>query len=75
MISKVRDDDFTYVRSKIDELCITNILFNGDTVKLMKEIVPEYISKNSKFAELDKVKEDDSKIIKLETGLKREFSK
>ncbi|APQ18519.1 polysaccharide biosynthesis protein [Maribacter hydrothermalis] len=74
MISKVRDEDFTYVRSKIDELCITNILFNGDTVKLMKEIVPEYISKNSKFSELDKVETENPKIIKMETGLKREFS-
>ena len=75
MISKVRDEDFSLVRSKIDELCITNILFNGDTVKLMKEIVPEYISKNSKFSELDKEKVEDPKIIKLAYDQKKEFSK
>ncbi|MEH6770804.1 nucleoside-diphosphate sugar epimerase/dehydratase [Maribacter arcticus] len=53
-ISKVRDVDFARVRSKIDELCITNMFFSGNTVKLMKEIVPEYVSKNSQFCELDK---------------------
>ncbi|WP_339839775.1 nucleoside-diphosphate sugar epimerase/dehydratase [uncultured Maribacter sp.] len=53
-ISKVREVDFTKVRSKIDELCITNMFFNGNTVKLMKEIVPEYISKNSSFCDLDR---------------------
>tara|TARA_R110002153_G_scaffold41690_4_gene118837 strand:+ start:3142 stop:5100 length:1959 start_codon:yes stop_codon:yes gene_type:complete len=52
-ISKVREVDFTKVRSKIDELCITNMFFNGNTVKLMKEIVPEYISKNSTLCDLD----------------------
>ncbi len=52
-ISKVRDVDFAKVRSKIDELCITNMFFNGNTVKLMKEIVPEYVSKNSDFCDLD----------------------
>ena len=53
-ISKVRDVDYARVRSKIDELCITNMFFSGNTVKLMKEIVPEYVSKNSDFCELDK---------------------
>lgn len=53
-ISKVRDLDYPKTRSKIDELCITNMFFNGNTVKLMKEIVPEYVSKNSDFCELDK---------------------
>ncbi|SKB46213.1 polysaccharide biosynthesis protein [Maribacter arcticus] len=53
-ISKVRDVDYARVRSKIDELCITNMFFSGNTVKLMKEIVPEYVSKNSQFCELDK---------------------
>ncbi|WP_281543295.1 polysaccharide biosynthesis protein [Maribacter aestuarii] len=56
-ISKVRELDYAKTRSKIDELCITNMFFNGNTVKLMKEIVPEYISKNSDLCELDK-KED-----------------
>ncbi len=53
-ISKVRDLDYAKTRSKIDELCITNLFFNGNTVKLMKEIVPEYVSKNSDFCKLDK---------------------
>ncbi|WP_419211092.1 polysaccharide biosynthesis protein [Maribacter sp. X9] len=53
-ISKVREVDYAKVRSKIDELCITNMFFNGNTVKLMKEIVPEYVSKNSDLCELDK---------------------
>lgn len=53
-ISKVRDVEYTKVRSKIDELCITNMFFSGNTVRLMKEIVPEYVSKNSDFCELDK---------------------
>ena len=55
-ISKVRELDYSKTRSKIDELCITNMFFNGNTVKLMKEIVPEYISKNSELCELDKPK-------------------
>lgn len=53
-ISKVRALDYTRVRSKIDELCITNMFFNGNTVKLMKDIVPEYISQNSALCDLDK---------------------
>ncbi|NAS12378.1 polysaccharide biosynthesis protein [Poritiphilus flavus] len=53
MISKVRELDYSEVRSKIDELCVSNMFFNGDTVKLMKEIVPEYVSNNSEFCKLD----------------------
>ena len=53
-ISKVRQLDYADVRSKIDELCITNMFFGTNTVKLMKSIVPEYISKNSELCELDK---------------------
>ena len=52
-ISKVRELDYAKVRSKIDELCITNMFFNGNTVRLMKEIVPEYISQNSTLSEFD----------------------
>ena len=58
MISKVKELDYSKVRSKIDELCVSNMFFNGDTVKLMKEIVPEFVSKNSEFCHLDP---DDSK--------------
>ncbi|WP_047245774.1 polysaccharide biosynthesis protein [Maribacter thermophilus] len=57
-ISKVRELDYAKVRSKIDELCITNMFFNGNTVKLMKEIVPEYVSKNSDLCEFDEKSED-----------------
>lgn len=60
-ISKVRELDYSKTRSKIDELCITNMFFNGNTVRLMKEIVPEYISKNSELCELDTVKSNTSK--------------
>jgi len=56
MISKVRELNYAEVRSKIDELCVTNMFFNGNTVKIMKEIVPEYISNNSELCKLD---EDD----------------
>ncbi len=53
-ISKVRELDYAHVRSKIDELCVTNMFFSGDTVKLMKIIVPEFVSRNSEFCDLDK---------------------
>ncbi|WP_051554716.1 polysaccharide biosynthesis protein [Maribacter antarcticus] len=52
-ISKVRDVDYLKVRSKIDELCIVNIFFNGNTIKIMKEIVPEYVSQNSDLCKFD----------------------
>lgn len=53
------------MRSKIDELCITNMFFSGNTVKLMKEIVPEYISKNSELCDFDKVDSNQSPEQKL----------
>ncbi|MGB3149555.1 MAG: nucleoside-diphosphate sugar epimerase/dehydratase [Maribacter sp.] len=52
-ISKVRALDYIKTRTKIDELCITNMFFNGNPVKLMKEIVPEFISNNSELCDLD----------------------
>lgn len=58
MISKARELDYSSVREKIDELCLSNMFLTGNNVKLMKEIVPEFISKNSKFAELDEEKEN-----------------
>ena len=54
MIGKVRTLDYNFVRTKVDELCVNNMFFNGDTVKLMKEIVPEYISNNSELCKHDK---------------------
>jgi FlaA1/EpsC-like NDP-sugar epimerase len=56
MISKVRDLDFNWIRSKIEHLCVANMFFNADTVKLMKEIVPEFVSNNSDYCELDRKK-------------------
>ncbi|WP_343486590.1 nucleoside-diphosphate sugar epimerase/dehydratase [Allomuricauda sp. d1] len=52
-ISKARELDYIDLRSKIDELCITNMFFGENTVRLMKSIVPEYVSNNSKLCELD----------------------
>ena len=57
MISKLRDLDYADVRSKIDELCVSNMFFNADTVRLMKKIVPEFVSNNSEFCKLDKKEE------------------
>ncbi|NER11516.1 NDP-sugar epimerase, includes UDP-GlcNAc-inverting 4,6-dehydratase FlaA1 and capsular polysaccharide biosynthesis protein EpsC [Muriicola jejuensis] len=54
MISKVRDLDYADTRTKIDELCVTNMFFKSNPVKLMKEIVPEYVSQNSSLCEFDK---------------------
>lgn len=72
MISKTRELDYVLVRSKIDELCVSNLFFNGDTVSLMKEIVPEYVSNNSELCKLDKKKNmeevsrsDDHQVIKM----------
>ena len=58
MISKVRDLDYADVRSKIDELCVSNMFFKADTVGLMKKIVPEYVSNNSEFCELDEMEKE-----------------
>lgn len=57
MIGKIRQLNYIEVRTKIDELCVSNMFFNGNTVRLMKEIVPEYISQNSEFCNLDGQKE------------------
>ena len=69
-ISKVRELDYAKVRSQIDELCITNMFFNGNTIKLMKEIVPEYISKNSDLCEFDKKEDNGVQNQKSNTNLK-----
>jgi FlaA1/EpsC-like NDP-sugar epimerase len=57
MISKVRELDYAFVTSKIDELCVANIFSSGaEVVELMKEIVPEYVSNNSDLCKLDNKK-------------------
>jgi FlaA1/EpsC-like NDP-sugar epimerase len=63
MIGKVRDLDYAKVRSQIDELCVTNMFFNGDSVSLMKKIVPEFVSNNSELCKLD-VKKSENKVDK-----------
>ncbi len=53
MISKVKEFDYLKVRDLIDELCVSNLFLKDNVVKIMKNIVPEYISKNSEFAKFD----------------------
>jgi FlaA1/EpsC-like NDP-sugar epimerase len=57
LIGKVKELDYALVKSKIDELCVSNMFFNANTMALMKEIVPEYVSNNSEFCKLDSPKE------------------
>tara|TARA_R110002167_G_scaffold364086_1_gene585325 strand:- start:3197 stop:4963 length:1767 start_codon:yes stop_codon:yes gene_type:complete len=54
MISKSRELLYEETKSKINELCVSNMFFNENTIRLMKEIVPEYISNNSELCKLDK---------------------
>ncbi len=57
MIAKVREFSFDEVSQKIDALIQSSQQPQTfPTVSLMKEIVPEYISKNSIFEQLDKSK-------------------
>jgi len=63
LIGKVKELDYALVKSKIDELCVSNMFFNGNTMTLMKEIVPEYVSNNSEFCKLDDQKEQESKAV------------
>ena len=53
-ISKTRELEYGKLKSLIDELCVANMFFGENTVKLMKHIVPEFISNNSEFCELDR---------------------
>jgi FlaA1/EpsC-like NDP-sugar epimerase len=59
MISKSRELLYEETKSKINELCVSNMFFNENTVRMMKEIVPEYVSNNSDLCKLDK---NDTKI-------------
>ena len=54
VISKVRDIDLLWVRSKVEQLCVSNMFFDADIVKLMKEIVPEFVSNNSENSNFDR---------------------
>lgn len=54
MVARVREFDFEEISSKVDELIKTSRLSKPfTTVTLMKQLVPEYISKNSIYEQLD----------------------
>lgn len=54
MIAKVRDIDVIDVQKNVIELCLLSKGCDNEAiVKKIKEIVPEYISKNSEFEKLD----------------------
>jgi FlaA1/EpsC-like NDP-sugar epimerase len=54
MIAQVREYDFTFVTEKIDQLISSaRKHYTYETVALMKDLVPEYISNNSTFESLD----------------------
>ncbi|MEI8279339.1 MAG: nucleoside-diphosphate sugar epimerase/dehydratase [Bacteroidota bacterium] len=54
MIAQVREYDFLTIRNKIDKLVASaRQHYTLETVGLMKELVPEYISMNSVFEKLD----------------------
>ena len=53
-IAQVREYEYDVVSREIDELVDISKLFNNmDTVRKMKEIVPEYKSNNSVYEVLD----------------------
>lgn len=57
MIAKVREYDFSEVNERIEELIASaNKHYVTPTVALMKQLVPEFISKNSAYEQLDKDK-------------------
>ena len=57
-VAKVREYDYEEAKTAIDELeRMSRIVEISDMVRLMKQIVPEFISKNSKYEEFDKIKE------------------
>ena len=55
MIAKVREVEFSKVKEQIDRLLkLSNQSKPFLTVSLMKEIVPEFVSRNSVYEQLDK---------------------
>ncbi len=63
MIGKFNEQNCDALKQKIEELCIIN-LFDQDglIVSKLKEIVPEYISKNSTYERLDEGQEIEKNI-------------
>ena len=54
MVARVREFDFDEISSKVDELIKTSRLTKPfTTVTLMKQLVPEFISNNSIYEQLD----------------------
>lgn len=54
MIAKVQESDMASISAQVDELIsLFGNQMNTEIVKKMKQIVPEYISNNSVFTELD----------------------
>ncbi|MBU2996753.1 polysaccharide biosynthesis protein [Cellulophaga baltica] len=64
MISKIRELDIVATKTKIEELCLSNMYLEDNTLNLIKNIVPEYKSKNSYICD-DKVESNNlpSKVI------------
>ncbi|MGY0408622.1 MAG: polysaccharide biosynthesis protein, partial [Polaribacter sp.] len=56
MIAKSQELDFLKIKNEINELCIVNkYISNQESVQIIKNIIPEYISNNSIFEKLDKI--------------------
>ena len=54
-IAKVREYDYTEALTKVEELeRLSREVEINDMVRLMKDIVPEFVSKNSRFEQFDK---------------------
>jgi hypothetical protein len=57
MIAKVREYDFLEVNDGIEQLILSaHQHYLTPTVAMMKQLVPEFISKNSTYEQLDKDK-------------------
>jgi 23S rRNA A1618 N6-methylase RlmF len=55
MIAEVREYDYDFVRTEIDDLIsISKTNDNMTIVAKMKQIVPEFLSQNSEYEVLDK---------------------
>ncbi|MEN8139443.1 MAG: nucleoside-diphosphate sugar epimerase/dehydratase [Bacteroidota bacterium] len=54
MVAKIREVNYTAVNDEINDLLLTVDEGGYEIVKKMKHIVPEFISNNSKYEELDK---------------------
>jgi FlaA1/EpsC-like NDP-sugar epimerase len=56
-IAKVREYDYEEAKSRVNELeQLSKIVDVSTMVRMMKQIVPEFISNNSRYQEYDKIK-------------------